>query len=45
MPDSHESFERRAEYQLLSDFVVSTPKVSAHYSQSLYIANLNSIRF
>ena len=25
--DSYEAFERRAEYSLLSDFVVSTPKI------------------
>ena len=28
-PESVEAFERRAEYQLLSDFVVSTPKIGS----------------
>jgi hypothetical protein len=27
-PESFEAFERKAEYSLLSDFVLSTPKVS-----------------
>jgi len=31
--DSYEAFERRAEYTLLTDFVVSTPKVSTFNSK------------
>jgi hypothetical protein len=33
-PESFEAFERKAEYSLLSDFVLSTPKVSFFFQFS-----------
>lgn len=38
-PDSFEAFERRAEYSLLSDFVISTPKIG-NKKVSEYIRNI-----
>ena len=38
-PDSFEAFERMAEYSLLSDFVVSTPKIGTKLV-SEYIKNI-----
>ena len=38
-PDSYETFERMAEYSLLSDFVVSTPKIG-NKLVSEYIKNI-----
>lgn len=40
-PESYEAFERRAEYSLLSDFVVSTPKIQ-NKKVSEYIKSIES---
>lgn len=38
-PESFEAFERKAEYSLLSDFVLSTPKIG-NKKVSEYIKNI-----